>query len=304
MWGNTIVVGHTGHSIDGVTAAMGRVVILTKQNNRWVIESTISAADGTDNDPLDMTSRFGTGLAILGDTLFVSAPYKNVTGSPSSGKVYVYQRINNEWIETDTLLPETATTDQLFGISLAVSGNTLVIGAAGYSVVYTHHAGKLSYQAKLEPASTQASIDVRGTGQCGHWVDIDKDTVIVSNNYRTVSAGAVHVFKRYGSDWVEVGLITAPTEEAQALFGSSLAIQGDVIVAHSPFDSTASDDGGNGYVYTLQDDYWGYRATLSNPTSRARERLGHSIAFGDDYIVLGTNPSISTASPGTLTIYS
>jgi len=88
----------------------GAVMVFRRTGTTWVQDTLIQG-----------TSNFGAGLALDG-TRFAA-------GSPSEGKVYRYERINNAWQRTATLTSTSGT--GTFGWSLDTKGGTLAIGEYG-----------------------------------------------------------------------------------------------------------------------------------------------------------------------------
>lgn len=76
----------------------------------------------------------GSSVAVSGDTLVVGAP-QEVCYSGSAclpGAVYVFYRNQEEgWTEVQKITPFDGTADDQFGVSVAIDGNTLVVGAPG-----------------------------------------------------------------------------------------------------------------------------------------------------------------------------
>ena len=141
------------------------------------------------------------------------------------------------------LAPDAAEGDQ-FGLSVAVSGDTLVVGApagvglppgsnAGSAYVFVRTGGVWAHQQTLVPS------DAAGGDQFGVSVAIDGDTLVVGANNDDGPAGpdqgSAYVFERTGGVWTEqLPKLVAPDAETNDFFGGSLAIEGDTIVVRSP----------------------------------------------------------------------
>ncbi len=102
----------------------GAAYIFDRNNggtNKWQEVEKIIASDGEDRD------QFGNSVAISGNVVVVGA-----SGNDTLGSAYIYERNNvgnNNWGQVKRLLPSDTTPDQYFGSSVAISGNTVVVGA-------------------------------------------------------------------------------------------------------------------------------------------------------------------------------
>ena len=89
----------------------------------------LTASDASAN------SNFGDAVAIDGITVIVGADNQTVQNQSSVGEAYVYVKPDSGWVDatqTATLLPSNANCSSIgcaFGASVAVSGNTVVVGA-------------------------------------------------------------------------------------------------------------------------------------------------------------------------------
>ncbi len=220
---------------------------------------------------------FGFSVAVSGDTAVIGAPQEDssslgVDSSPNdtaekAGAAYVFTWTGLAWVQEAYLKPAavgTTQTDDRFGWSVAISGDTIVVGAiredgaslgvnsmpiegatdAGAAYVFTRTGGVWSQQAYLKPAavgSTQVS------DQFGWSVGIDGDTIVVgaydeasstlgvnsSPDELAPGAGAAYVFTRTGGVWTQQAYLkpgAVGTTQANDHFGNSVGVSGDTIV--------------------------------------------------------------------------
>ena len=71
--------------------------------------------------------KFGTSVSVSGNFAIVSSPFKTST----QGRVYIFEYVNSTWTEKQILLASDKANDDLFGISVGISGNYAIIGAHG-----------------------------------------------------------------------------------------------------------------------------------------------------------------------------
>ena len=118
--GDTIAASAYGDSDNG--ASSGAVYIFTRSGSTWIQQAKLTASNGAAGD------RFGFRIALDGDTLVAGASRNDENGS-DSGLAYVFTRSGSTWTEQDILIASDAAADHYFGSSVAVDGNTLVVGA-------------------------------------------------------------------------------------------------------------------------------------------------------------------------------
>lgn len=208
-------------------------------------------------------------MAIADDTVVVGAP-----GSP--GAAYVFTEAGGTWIQTAELTTPDGTL-LAFGESVAIDGNTVVVGAPfadlegndnqGVAYVFTEAAGTWIQTAKLI-ASNGAQDDAFGVD-----VAIDGHTIVVGQGDEG-DPGSVYVFTRIGSAWTE----TMQLSGGGAYAGSSVAIDGNTVVVGTRWASPAS----TAYVFTRFFNVWIETATLVLPTSAPA-----IVAVAGDRIVVG-----------------
>ena len=85
----------------------------------------IYAPDGRPND------HFGSSLAMSGDTIITGAPEGDAAAVADCGAAYVYVRTAAGWTFQAKLLPPIPAAGQQFGFSVALDGNSALIGAPG-----------------------------------------------------------------------------------------------------------------------------------------------------------------------------
>ena len=143
-----------GAALDGVggNASQGSVYVFTRSSGSWTQQQKLTASDGAASD------WFGRSVAMSGDTAVVGAPFDDDNGT-DSGSAYVFTRSSGSWTQQQKLTaPDGAASDR-FGISVAVDGDTAVVGAyldtiggdreQGSAYVFTRSGGSWTQQQKL-----------------------------------------------------------------------------------------------------------------------------------------------------------
>ena len=128
-------------------------------NGVWQEEAKLVPTDGASND------YFGDDVALSGYTAIIGSPYDDDMGT-NSGSVYVFvRRDDGTWEEVQKLIPTDGEAHDHFGSSVAISGDTAVIGApydddkgdnSGSGYVYTKIDGKWIENVKIVPENGEA----------------------------------------------------------------------------------------------------------------------------------------------------
>ena len=164
-----------------------------------------------------------------------------------------------------------------FGNSLALSGDTALVGAPGgfpvpgSAYVFMRSGATWTQQAELTGAS--------GFGQS---VALSSDTALVGSYYLDAGgAGAAYVYVRSGATWTQQAELTAADGEAGDDFGSPVALDGDTALVAAP-------RAGSAYVFMRSGATWTQQAELTAADGEAGDDFGHSVALSGDTALVGT----------------
>lgn len=283
---------------------------------------------------------FGHSVAIDGDTAIVgstgedsSATGVNGNGADNSvstsGAAYIFVRDGSGvWTQQAYLKASDPTSNAQFGWSVAISGDTAVVGAlagdaqqTGVAYVFVRDgSGNWSQQGRLTASNAQFD------DQFGFSVSISGDTVVVGANREDSAAtgingsgannslseaGAAYVFVRDGSgNWSEQAYLKASNTGNLDNFGISVSISGDTaVVGASSEDSNATGVNGNqadnsitaaGAAYVFVRDgsgNWTQQAYLKPPVVASNfENFGVAVSISGDTLVVGAVSEDSGAS--------
>jgi hypothetical protein len=200
------------------------------------------------------------GLTIDGDTVAVTAFPLREPGTSFGPKdmvgrslVYLYARQGNAWQQQGQLAAEDSE-GNAFGVSLALQGDTLVVGASGdadvglyggAAYIFGRRGSEWQLQTKLTAADGQFQ-DTFGA------VALDGDTLIVGAPMSSAvhfQGGVAYFFQRQGQEWFDIRRLTAsdPENIFGGFYGVNLILEGATLVV-----SAASEYGGAVYVYQVQ----------------------------------------------------
>jgi trimeric autotransporter adhesin len=293
-----------------------------------------------------ISETFGGSIALDGDTLVVSAvgdrsAAKGVGGAPTdgsalqSGAVHVFRRTGGHWSLEAYIKPSNTRAGMEFGSSVALSGDTLAVGAhyetsnakgvdgdqtntsaGGAGAVYVFRRG-------LRGWAQEAYVKASNSGpnaNFGSALVIREATMAVgapgeSSNGTSATdtsayfAGAVYVFTRTGATWAEQAYLKASNIRAGARFGFALALTGETLAVGAPNESssatgvngnqssTTAPSAGAVYVFTRASASWSQQAYVKASNTRAGARFGDAVALAGDTLVVGS-PGESSAAKG------
>lgn len=170
-------------------------------------------------------------MALRNDTAFVGAPCEN----DASGAVYVYQKVDSAWSGTQRLTVPSSSGWGLFGASVAFDGETLAIGAPGHDKVYVFKLSDTGWtQSTVLPTASRLGSDF------GAAVAVEGSRIVVgapqaNELHASFISGAVYVFDWDGKQWNRSRIVPADSPmNTNARFGSSVAMDGDAVLATTP----------------------------------------------------------------------
>ena len=225
---------------------------------------------------------FGISVAISGSTAVVGAYGRN----SYTGAVYVFVRHGRTWFRRAELTAADGAAGDGFGISVAISGSTVVVGALwkandGAVYVFVRSGRTWSQQAEL------AAPDGDAENAFGWSVAISGSTVVVGNGDNP-NSGAVYVFVRSGTNWSQQAQLTADGS-TDDWFGYSVAISGSTAVVGAVQGSASTPAPGSGVVYAFvrSGTTWSQQAELTAADSNVNDAFGWSVAISRSTMVVG-----------------
>jgi hypothetical protein len=213
------------------------------------------------------------------------------TGSPgeasATGATYVFDCASLPCAAPVRVAPNDLAAGDRFGAALALSGDTLVVGAPGQSpgAVYVFiRSGSAWVQQARVVASGSASSD--GFGRA---LALDGDRLVAAAAAADNRAGAAYVFARAGTVWLQQARLVASDAAADDGFGRSVAISGDTILAGAPLKPSAAGHFANGAVYAFvrSGALWPQQAKLVAQASVDGDSFGSALAMDGERAIVG-----------------
>jgi hypothetical protein len=268
--GDTLAVGareessaSASNQADNSAFGAGAVYVFQRSGTTWSQQAYLKASN------IDAHDDFGISVSLSGDTLAVGASgegsaargingNQNDNSALAAGAVYVFQRTGQTWAQQAYLKASNTDSLDLFGSSVALSGNTLAVGA---------------------PNESSAARGINGN----------------QNDNSLSVAGAVYVFQRTGSTWTQQAYLKAGTPEGQASFGRSLSLSSDTLAVGTS-ESDGALFSGAVYVFARSAGQWTQQAFLKASNSEASDDFGGSVAISGDTLVVGATGEDSIAT--------
>lgn len=281
--GNTIVVGAPLEQVDSKRAA-GAAYVFTRNDSGWNLERRLVAPDP------QSFANFGVAVALHQDTVVVSAPFSD---EPIVGPgVYVFTRSNGLWTPQANLLAGPGLVGvQYFGISVALDGNTLAVGATsggianaatqgGIVAIFVRSGTAWSRQQVLGvPVGNLNDSKIR---RFGISLALQGNTLLVGAPALGPSdgqAGAVFAFSRQYLEWQFQAALVPSVSFPGDGFGYSVALAGNAAIIGAP-GALRSPTGGAAYLFIRRDSSWSEAAQFVTISPlRAGARYGSSVAF-------------------------
>ncbi len=354
--------GVNGNQSDNTGYDSGAAYVFVRNGTKWTQQAYLKASNTGAGD------YFGTSAAVSGDTVVVGANLEasNATGvngdesdntAYDSGAAYIFVRSETNWSQQAYLKASntggggSGFYGDNFGFSVAVSGDTVVVGApnesssatgvngdesdnsalaSGAAYVFVRDGTTWSQQAYLKASNTGGGIlgDPNGD-RFGHSVALSGDTVVVGapnesssatgvngdeSDNSALASGAAYVFVRNGTNWSQQAYLKASNTEAYDDFGLSVATSGDTVVVGAPNESSSA-TGVNGnqsnnsaaksgaaYVFARNGTTWSQQAYLKASNTGQPDQFfqndyfGYSVAVSGDTVVVGAYNEDSNAT--------
>ncbi|XOF35275.1 MAG: hypothetical protein ACL93V_08325 [Candidatus Electrothrix sp. YB6] len=200
---NTALIGVPYRNCTAPSKNCGSAYVFTRTDSSWSMQE-LTASDTAHGD------KFGSAVSVDGETILIGAPETDDDGA-NSGSVYVFTRSGSAWSEQDKFTAFDVDAGDRFGLSVAVDGDTAVIGTgsdtdAGSAYIFTRSGSAWNEQVKL-PAHSPAAADYFGAS-----VSVDGDTVLIGaygDDDGAPDAGSAYIYGTGSSISINPGFLPA-----------------------------------------------------------------------------------------------
>lgn len=281
-------------AISGDTVVIGTVYaesayVFVRSGGVWTQQAKLIASDPAGGD------NFGVRVAISGDTAVIGSYHDDHAAGIDAGSAYVFVRAGIIWTQQAKLIASDAEASDWFGETVALSGDTAVIGTllddnaggsnAGSAYVFVRAGTAWAQQAKL------TAVDAAANDWFGNSVDVSGNTVVVGaiydDNPGGIDAGSAYVFVREGTTWTQQVKLTASDATADDNFGIAAAISDNTVLVGAHANDSAGGNAGSAYVFVRSGGVWTEQAQLIASDAATGDGFGYSVSLSDDFVVVG-----------------
>ncbi|KAJ5073446.1 hypothetical protein M0811_08563 [Anaeramoeba ignava] len=311
---NILLIGAPGPIFED-NEEQGKVYIFQKNQNEnqneneWNQIQMLTANDGKEND------NFGFSISISKDNniLLIGAPYAKVGDNKEQGKVYIFQKNENEnkWNQIQILTANDGKENDYFGFSISISKdeNILLIGAPGAKVGDNKEQGKVYIFQKNQNENEWNQIQML-TANDGKQYDGFGVSISISKDENILLIGApgakvgdneeqgkVYIFQKNQNEneneWNQIQMLTANDGKENDFFGVSISISKDenILLIGAP-RAKVGDNKEQGKVYIFQknqnenENKWNQIQILTANYGKENDHFGFSVSISKDGNIL------------------
>jgi len=277
--------------------------IICSQTPRATVAATLVAEPPTEtifNAGADAfeNEQFGRAVAIDGNTAVIGAPNHTHVETQGFGSAYVFVKTATGWQLQQKLTPFDAAPRKFFGISVAIDGDTIVVGAhgdtnagtsSGAAYVFERSNGVWLHKQKL--IGSENSL----TDSFGLSVAIQGNTIVCgafgnapTEPFNLWGWGTAYVFTLIGNHWLETQKLTASDAGENNAFGATCAIDGDTIIVGATGNSEFEPFAGAVYVFTFDGSSWIETDKLHAQDVKPQVIFGYRLDISGDTIVVAS----------------
>ncbi|MCK9254305.1 MAG: hypothetical protein M0P36_00780, partial [Bacteroidales bacterium] len=304
IWGDYIIVGATGKS-EAPYINLGVVYVFKNNSGVWEFKQKLIP-----NDPVS-DCNFGCSLAIENDNLIIGAYTKKDGSNLNVGAVYTYNLVANSWVFSQKLMPSDCSAGDLFGYSIALSGDYLIAGSyaqdynssggayltdAGAAYIFKNNSGTWTQSQKIVPD------DRVENNRFGYTVNILENCAVISAAYDSRNSGgiadknhtgSVYVFKNINDTWTQDQKIITNDRMDDDEFGNAISIYNDNLViasAKQDYDENGENmifNAGAIYLYKNISDSWEFSQKITANNRQSNDYFGNAIALYNNDLLVG-----------------
>ena len=269
-------------AISGDTALVGNssssnmpVYVFVRDGDTWVEQAQLTP---------EGEASFSLGaVALEGDTALVEGTISFTTA------VYVFEREGDTWAQQAKLLASDGQEFD-FSASVALSGDTALVGttnaddlgeSSGAVYVFVREGETWTGQAKL------LANDGAAESRFGRAVALDGELALIGASGAFDFSGAAYIFERDGDTWSQQAKLLAAGVAAEDLFGSAIALEGEIALVGAFGDDEFGTNSGAAYQFDRVGTTWIERRKITASNAAARSSFGGSLALSGTTALIG-----------------
>jgi hypothetical protein len=250
----------------------GSAYFYTKNGDDWTETQKIMISDDIDE--------VGAAVALSGDTAVIAAPgWYGATGA-----VYIFIRTDTTWTQQAKLTASDGSMSDYFGSAVAISGDTVVIGASNKN----NYTGEVYIFTRTGTTWTQDKILTAPSGlpndYYGYQLDIDQTTILIGACGENGHTGAAYVYIRGDSTWEQEARLTAADGTIDNYFGIAVSLSGNTLVACAPWNN---DMLGAAYIFTRTGTNWTQTQKIAPIDPTTFTGFGFTCSLDGNFLAIG-----------------
>ena len=244
-------------------------------------------------------SQIGWAIAIDGDHAVIGAPEASVS-SVKTGKAFIYERIGREWHLVADLTSSDGAADDLFGYSVDIDGEFVIIGSPEHDtngnldqgsayIFQMPVTGWNDMQETVKLLATDGAIE----DQFGLSVSLSEDILIIGSPYHDTDGndakGKAYLYELQGSTWLNIAILTSGDGIANDAFGYSVNIDSNLVIVGA-IGAWEFATGPKAYLFEEPNTGWTsmtQTAILLTTDGGASDNFGQSVAIDGNAVVIG-----------------
>ncbi len=265
--GDVAVVGAMLHN-----ESEGAVYVYRLTGFVWVLEQTLVAGDSAEY------IYFGSDVSVDGDVLLVGAFGSD---TDEGGAAYVFRYDGSSWVEEQKINASDMSGGDEFGISVALEGNTAVVGAnggissTGAAYVFRYDGSTWSEEQKL------TALDGANGDSFGEAVTLEGSVALIGAPEDNNNRGAAYVFRHDGSSWSEEQKLTVSELQTNDFFGSAVVLNGGRALIGATSSNGSGANTGSSYLFRFDGASWLEEQELTGVVEEFDD-FGNAVALEGD----------------------
>ncbi len=246
-----------------------------------------------------VSDSMGQDVVLSGKTAVVGIPNDDNQQGQDAGAILIFSHRKTGWIQQAKIVPKDINSGDKFGSSLAISGNTLVVGVPKHNSVGEKSGAIYIFEKKGEEWQQKAKLigdDTETKDQFGRDVAIDGNRVIVGaplSNIPFPDAGSAYIFEQKGQTWTQVAKLSSSDISGFDWFGSTVALKGNLAVVGAIREDgrLVSSDAGAAYIFRYTEGVWIEESKILGHNTKASDNFGSVIVTNGTDVVVGVPSS-------------
>jgi hypothetical protein len=273
----------------------GAAYVFVRRNDAWAQEGYLKA------DAPSAGEYFGTNVGVSGDTIVVGAPRNNplrfdLLPAMGTGTAYVFTRRGGTWTQDAKLVPKTSGSGDLFGMRVAIEGDTAFVSAPFDSTGQTHSGAVYVFERSAagwtEVQRLKPMLPIADSA-FGFALAIEGDTLIIGASQDpsgASKAGSAYFFERRAGMWQELQRVQASPPVQGGTFGWAAALHGTTaVISAARVNLVTQTQPGEVYIFERGAAQWEQSAVLTAAHPQQSDLYGSGVAFNGTALVVGGN---------------